>query len=57
MKTAATISLQPMEVEGNFTHAKIRLNEAIARLKNLEVYVNKFYGKKEERNERSNYQT
>ena len=45
MKTLV-LDLKEEKLEGNFLNLKIRINESIVRGKNLELYVNKFYGKK-----------
>ena len=41
-----TLILNTVPVTGNFCNAKIRLNESLVALRNLELYVNKFYGRK-----------
>ncbi len=42
-------SIEAVPVTGNFTNAKIRLNEAIIRCTNLEILISKLYDNRETR--------
>ena len=47
MKTLNTISMRPESLTGNYLNIKIRINEMIARGKNLELYAQKIVNGKQ----------